>query len=74
MAVEEVAGDFGADDFAVGLEGIEVGVAELGGDLEADVKQLAEVLVVAGVALVVGEGGDVLLAGPADDFVSAWEL
>lgn len=74
MAVEEVTGDALGDDLVVGLEGIEVAVAHLGGDFEADVEELADVGVVAGVALVVREGADVLLGGPAVDFLGAWEL
>ena len=73
MAVVDVFADVFADDFGVGLEGVEVGVAELGGDFEADVEELAEVLVVGRVALVVAEGAGVLLAGPAVDFLGAGE-
>ena len=53
MAVEEVAGDAFGDDCFVGFQGVEVAVAHLGGDLEADVEKLADVGIVAGVALVV---------------------
>lgn len=74
MAVEEVAGDALGDDGVVCLEGVEVAVTHLGGDLEADVEELADVGVVAGVALVVREGADVLLGGPAVDFLGAGEL
>ena len=73
MAVEEVAGDALGDDGFVGLEGIEVAVSHLGRDLETDVEKLADVGVVAGVALVVSQGADVLLAGPAADFLGRWK-
>ena len=46
----------------------------MGGDFETDVEELANVGIVAGVALVVREGADVLLAGPAVDFLGAWKL
>ena len=53
VAVEEVAGDAFGDDGLVAFEGVEVAVSHLGGDFEADVEELADVGVVAGVALVV---------------------
>ena len=53
MAVEEVGGDALGDDRFVGLEGVEVAITHLGGDLEADVEELANVGIEAGVALIV---------------------
>ena len=69
MAVEEVAGDAGGDDVLVLLERVEVAVAKLRRDLEADVEELSHAGIVAGIALVVGESTHELLAGPAVDFV-----
>lgn len=74
VAVQEVAGDAFGDDGFVGFEGVEVAVSHLGGDLEADVEELADVRVVARVGLVVREGADVLFAGPGLDFFGCWEL
>lgn len=55
VAFEQVVGDVFGDHFAIGFEGVEVGIAELCGDFEADVEELAEVRVVAGISgLVVG--------------------
>ena len=53
VAIEEITGDAFRDDRFVGLESIEVAFTHLGGDFEADVKELADVGVVAWVALVV---------------------
>ena len=53
VAVEEVAGDALGDDCFICFEGVEVAVSHLGGDFESDVEELADVGVVAGVALVV---------------------
>ena len=74
MALEEIAGDAFGNDGLVSLQGIEVAITHLGGDLEADVEELADVGVVAGVALVVRKGADVLFAGPGVHFLGAWEL
>ena len=64
MAVEEIAGDVTGAGLAAGLELLEVAGAHLGGDLEADVDQLADVRVVERVLLVVAQGTDELLARP----------
>ena len=52
VAVQEVTGDALGDDCFIFFEGVEVAVTHLGGDLEADVEELAKVGVVAWVALV----------------------
>jgi len=74
VAVEEVLGDAFGDDLLVGVKGVEVAVTHLGGDFETDVEELTEVGIVSGIALIVGEGVDVLLAGPVVDFFGAGKL
>ena len=74
MAVEEVAGHIARAGLAAGLELLEVARAHLGGDLEADVDELADVGVVERVLLVVAQGADELLAGPAVDDGGGREL
>ena len=53
VAVAEVLGDAAGNDGAVVVEGFDVGFTHHRGDLEADVKELADVGVVKRVALVV---------------------
>lgn len=74
MAFEKIARDALGNDGVIGFESVEVGVTHLSGDLEADVEELTDVGVVAGVTLIVSEGADVLFAGPVVDFFRAGEL
>ena len=62
------------NDFVVCLEGVEVAVSHLSCDLESNVKELANVSIVVGVALVMSEGADILFAGPVVHFFGAREL
>ncbi len=64
VAFEEVLGDTTGDGFAVVVQGFDVGVAELCGDLESDVQELADVWIVGRIRLVVAECSGELLAGP----------
>ena len=74
MAVEEVSSDALGDNGVVGFKGVEVAVSHLGGYLETDVEELADVGIITRVALVVSQSRNVLLAGPAVDFLGAGEL
>jgi hypothetical protein len=74
VAVEEVAGDVLRHDGLVCFQGIEVGVAKLGRDLEADVEELAKMGVVERVRQIVAERAGELVAGPAVDLLGGGEL
>ena len=74
MALQQITGDAPGNDFLVRLESVEVAVAHLRRDLEANVKELTNVGIVAWIALVVCQSADILLAGPTVDLFGAWEL
>ncbi len=74
MPIKEVRRHISGDALFVGLECLQVAVAHLRGDLEADVQELAEAGVVGRVALIVAQRGDELLAGPAVDGLGSGQL
>ena len=67
VALEQILRHIARDGGLAGFEHLQVLVTHLGGDLVADVKQLAQVGIEAGVLLVVAQRGDELLGGPAVD-------
>ena len=74
MAIKQVGRDVFGDDGAVRFQGIGVAAAELGGDFEADVEELAEVRIILLAGGDVAQGVDVLLAGPGVDGLGAGKL
>ena len=74
VTLVDVLADVLSDHFGVGLESVEISVSELGGHLEADVKELTEVLVVGRVGLIVAKGTGVLLTAPAIDLFGSREF
>ena len=74
MAFKQVVSDALRNNFVVFLESIEVAISHLSCNFKSNVKQLTNVCIVVGVALVMSECTDILLAGPAVDFVSARKL
>ena len=67
MPIEEVRCHVLRNHFLVRFESIQIAVAHLGRDLEADVQQLPEARVVGRVALVMTQSGGELRARPALD-------
>ncbi len=64
VAIVEVLRHVLCDYGLIGLKQFEVALPHLRGDLEADVKQLAQAAVVCGIRLIVAQSGGELLRGP----------
>ena len=74
MAFKQVVCDTLRNDFVVSLKGIEVAISHLSCNFKSNVKKLADVSIIVGVALVMSECADILFAGPAAHFFGAREL
>ena len=66
-AVRKVGGDIARDDGFIGFQRVRIAAAHLGGDLEGDVDQLAEMGVVLRIFLVVAQRGGVGGGVPCSD-------
>ena len=74
MSIKEIRRHISRDDFLIGFERVEITVAHLRSNLEADVKKLAKAGIVGRVGLIVTQRGDVLLTGPAIDRIRRGKL
>ena len=74
MALQQIEGDVFGDDLAVCLECVGIARAELGGDFETDVEELAKMGIVLRVCRNVAQGVDVLFAAPIVHVRGAGEL